>query len=141
MGDGSRGLMTKRILIVESDGLNCKLFCDALAADGFTVEPVMDGSAAIETARHFRPNLIIMDVQPHDPSRLALLAAFKKDAGLRDVPILALTAYAGKGDEQRIRALGAAEYLAKPIPIGPFMISVRSVLDRAMALRHEPAHA
>ena len=120
--------MTKRILVVEDNDLNRKLFCDVLLASGFAVEPVADGHDCIEKARSFFPNLVVMDIQLADVSGLDLIADLKKDAALADVPVLAVTAYAGKGDEERIRQVGAEGYLAKPVSIGPFMAAVRKLV-------------
>ena len=121
--------MTKRILVVEDNDLNRKLFCDVLQAGGFSVEPVADGNLAIEAARGFSPNLVVMDIQLQDVSGLDLIALLKDDAELCEVPVLAVTAYAGKGDEERIRESGAEGYLAKPVSIGPFMAAVRGLTD------------
>ena len=123
--------MTKRILVVEDNDLNRKLFCDVLQAGGFSVEPVADGNLAIEAARAFTPNLVVMDIQLQDVSGLDLIAILKHDADLADVPVLAVTAYAGKGDEQRIRDSGAEGYLAKPVSIGPFMAAVKGLVEGA----------
>lgn len=120
--------MAKRILVVEDNDLNRKLFCDVLRANGFAVEPVADGLFAIERAREFVPNLVIMDIQMPNVSGLDLIAAMKADATLRGIPVLAVTAYAGKGDEERIRDAGAEGYLAKPVSIGPFMQAVNGLL-------------
>ena len=122
--------MTKRILVVEDNDLNRKLFCDVLQASGFSVEPVADGHHAIEAARNFIPNLVVMDIQLQDVSGLDLIADLKSDATLADVPVLAVTAYAGKGDEQRIRDVGAEGYLAKPVSIGPFMAAVKGLVGQ-----------
>lgn len=130
--------MTKRILVVEDNDLNRKLFCDVLLAGGFSVEPVADGGSAIARARAFFPNLVIMDIQLQDVSGLDLIAGMKRDAALRDIPVLAVTAYAGRGDEERIRQVGAEGYLSKPVSIGPFMTAVRALLDRHGA---HPVHA
>ena len=120
--------MTQRILVVEDNDLNRKLFCDVLQASGFDVEPVADGGMAIERARSFVPNLVIMDIQLPTVSGLELIEAIKADKDLRAIPVLAVTAYAGKGDEERIRQAGAEGYLAKPVSIGPFMAAVRQLL-------------
>ncbi|MYL96185.1 response regulator [Novosphingobium sp. FGD1] len=120
--------MAKRILVVEDNDLNRKLFCDVLRAQGFAVEPVADGLDALDRARQFVPNLVIMDIQLPNVSGLDLIEAAKKDSVLRPIPILAVTAYAGKGDEERIREAGAEGYLAKPVSIGPFMQAVRALL-------------
>lgn len=121
--------MSKRILVVEDNDLNRKLFCDVLKAGGFTVEPVADGELVLNAARAFAPDLVLMDIQLPNVSGVDLIAAIKRDAALRDVPVLAVTAYAGKGDEERIRAAGAADYLSKPVSIGPFLAAVKRLLD------------
>lgn len=120
--------MAKRILVVEDNDLNRKLFCDVLTSQGFAVEPVADGYEALERARNFVPNLIIMDIQLPNISGLDLIKAAKADSTLRLIPVLAVTAYAGKGDEERIRDAGADSYLAKPVSIGPFMAAVNALL-------------
>ena len=120
--------MAKRILVVEDNDLNRKLFCDLLRANGFAVEPVADGEAVIERTRQFVPNLVIMDIQLPTVSGLELIETIKGDKELRAIPVLAVTAYAGKGDEERIRQAGAEGYLAKPVSIGPFMAAVRRLV-------------
>ncbi|MEC9065904.1 response regulator [Pelagerythrobacter marinus] len=120
--------MAKRILVVEDNDLNRKLFCDVLRANGYEVEPVADGELVLEAARRFGPDLVLMDIQLPNVSGVDLIAALKGDKGLAQVPVLAVTAYAGKGDEERIRAAGAADYLAKPVSIGPFMAAVRRLV-------------
>lgn len=120
--------MAKRILVVEDNDLNRRLFCDVLKSQGFAVEPVADGRDALERARQFVPNLIIMDIQLPNVSGLDLIEAAKKDATLRSIPVLAVTAYAGKGDEERIREAGAEGYLAKPVSITPFMQAVNRLV-------------
>jgi len=123
--------MTKRILVVEDNDRNRKLFCDVLAAGGFAVEPCADGNMALERARGFCPHLVVMDIQLQDVSGLDLIASMKSDTELRGVPVLAVTAYAGKGDEERIRETGAAGYLSKPVSIGPFMAALRGLIEKA----------
>jgi two-component system cell cycle response regulator DivK len=120
--------MAKRILVVEDNDLNRRLFCDVLKSQGFVVEPCADGHDALDRARAFVPNLIIMDIQLPNVSGLDLIEAAKKDPTLRLIPVLAVTAYAGKGDEERIRDAGAEGYLAKPVSIGPFMQAVRALV-------------
>jgi two-component system cell cycle response regulator DivK len=120
--------LAKRILVVEDNDLNRKLFCEVLRANGFAVEPVADGLQALDAARNFVPNLVIMDIQLPNVSGLDLIAQIKGDLILRAIPVLAVTAYAGKGDEERIRDAGAEGYLAKPVSIGPFMAAVNNLL-------------
>jgi two-component system, cell cycle response regulator DivK len=125
--------MAKRILVVEDNDLNRKLFCDVLRSQGYAVEPCADGLEALDKARRFVPNLIIMDIQLPNVSGLDLIEAAKADAVLRQIPVLAVTAYAGKGDEERIRDAGAEGYLAKPVSIGPFMAAVKGLVEKAAA--------
>ncbi|MBX7536400.1 response regulator [Qipengyuania sp. GH1] len=121
--------MAKRILVVEDNDLNRKLFCDVLKANGYEVVPVADGSNVVGTAKKSEPALIIMDIQLPNINGVELIAQLKSDKALKHVPVLAVTAYAGRGDEDRIREAGAQDYLAKPVSIGPFMNSVRQLLD------------
>ncbi len=120
--------MAKRILVVEDNDLNRKLFCDVLKANGYEVVPVADGQNVLATAKRFAPQLVIMDIQLPNVSGIDLIAALKADPALRAAPVLAVTAYAGKGDEERIRDAGAEDYLAKPVSITPFMAAVRALL-------------
>lgn len=99
-----------------------------LRSQGYAVEPCADGLDALDRARQFVPNLVIMDIQLPNVSGLDLIEAAKQDPVLRTIPVLAVTAYAGKGDEDRIREAGAEGYLAKPVSIGPFMQAVRALL-------------
>lgn len=124
--------VAKRILVVEDNDLNRKLFCEVLKSQGFAVEPVADGHVALDKAREFVPNLIIMDIQLAEISGLELIERAKADPVLRSIPVLAVTAYAGKGDEERIRDAGAEGYLAKPVSIGPFLTAVRALVERAV---------
>ena len=116
--------MAKRILVVEDNDLNRKLFCDVLRANGFEVEPVADGELVLNAARAFAPDLVIMDIQLPGVSGVDLIAAMRRDAMLNDTPVLAVTAYAGKGDEEQIRAAGAEAYVSKPISVIKFIESV-----------------
>lgn len=120
--------VTKRIMVVEDNDLNRKLFCDVLKANGFEVEPVADGNYVLETARSTSPDLIIMDIQLPGISGVDLITAAKKDTQLANIPVLAVTAFAAKGDEDRIRSAGAAGYLSKPVSIMPFMNAVKELL-------------
>ncbi|MGD9810629.1 MAG: response regulator [Sphingobium sp.] len=125
--------MTKRILVVEDNELNLKLFCDLLRAHGHETRPVADGREVLKQASDFRPDLIIMDIHLPHVSGLDLIVALKQDAELAAVPIMAVTAYAGKGDEDRIRSAGAEAYVSKPISVVKFIESVDGLI------RHEGA--
>ena len=118
-------------MVVEDNDLNRKLFCDVLKAQGFEVEPVADGDAVLSAARAVSPDLIIMDIQLPGVSGVDLITAAKKESALKDIPVLAVTAFAAKGDEERIRDAGAAGYLSKPVSIIPFMNAVKELLPAA----------
>lgn len=116
------------MLVVEDNELNLKLFCDLLRAHDFIAEPVRDGREAVTVARAFSPDLIIMDIQLPHVSGLELIEQLKADEALRAIPIMAVTAYAGKGDEDRIRAAGAEAYVSKPISVVRFVEAVEALL-------------
>ena len=116
------------MLVVEDNELNLKLFCDLLRAHDFITEPVRDGREAVTVARAFLPDLIIMDIQLPHVSGLELIEQLKADEALRAIPIMAVTAYAGKGDEDRIRAAGAEAYVSKPISVVRFVEAVEALL-------------
>jgi two-component system cell cycle response regulator DivK len=117
-----------RILVVEDNALNIKLFCDLLAAHGHEPSAVTDSREALERARSFRPELIITDIQLPHVSGLELIRWFRDDVTLRDVPIMAVTAYAGTGDEDRVRGAGAQAYVSKPISVARFVEEVSTLL-------------
>ena len=120
--------MAKRVLVVEDNDLNRKLFSDLLRAHGFNVEALADGRDVIEKSREFVPSLIIMDIQLPHISGLELIEMIKGDKELKSIPIMAVTAYAGKGDEDRIREAGAESYVSKPVSIKPFMEAVTALI-------------
>jgi two-component system cell cycle response regulator DivK len=118
----------QKILVVEDNELNLKLFCDLLRAHGYEAEPVRDGREAVGRARGFGPDLIVMDIQMPHVSGLELIEQMKGDPELRRMPIMAVTAYAAKGDEERIREAGAEGYVSKPISVVRFVEAVRALL-------------
>jgi two-component system cell cycle response regulator DivK len=126
----------QKILVVEDNELNLKLFCDLLRAHGYAAEPVRDGREAVERARGFAPDLIVMDIQMPHISGLELIEQLKGDEALKAIPIMAVTAYAAKGDEERIRDAGAEGYVSKPISVVRFVEAVRALLA---AERPKPA--
>jgi two-component system cell cycle response regulator DivK len=118
----------QKILVVEDNELNLKLFCDLLRAHGYEAEPVRDGREAVERARGFLPDLIVMDIQMPHITGLELIEQLKADEELKGIPIMAVTAYAAKGDEERIRDAGAEGYVSKPISVMRFVEAVGSLL-------------
>ena len=117
-----------KILIVEDNALNNKLFCDLLAAHGHEPQAVTDSRQAIEAAHDFAPDLVITDIQLPHVTGLDLIQLMRADRRLADVPIMAVTAYAARGDEERIRAAGAQAYVSKPISVMRFAQTVDQLL-------------
>ena len=118
-----------KILVVEDNALNIKLFCDLLAAHGHEPEGVTDSREALDAARAFMPDLVITDIQLPHVSGLELMEMIRSDENLRHVPIMAVTAYAGVGDDERIRAAGAQAYVSKPISVMRFAEAVEELLE------------
>ncbi|MEQ1509657.1 MAG: response regulator [Sphingopyxis sp.] len=114
----------KCVMVVEDNELNLRLFCDLLTAHSYRAEAVSDGRDAMERARSIRPDLIIMDIQLPHVSGMDLIAELKRDPALSHVPIMAVTAYAGRDDEKRIRDAGAESYVSKPISVIRFIEAV-----------------
>jgi two-component system cell cycle response regulator DivK len=117
-----------KILIVEDNALNIKLFCDLLAAHGHEPEAVTDSRFALDAARQFSPDLVITDIQLPHISGLELIRMMRSDERLAAVPIMAVTAYSAQGDEERIRAAGAQAYVSKPISVVRFAETVDQLL-------------
>ena len=124
-------IMPKKILIVEDNELNMKLFSDLLAAHGYETQQTREGLKAIGMAREFMPDLILMDIQLPEVSGLEVTKWIKDDKTLADIPIVAVTAFAMKGDEKRIRDGGCEAYIAKPISITSFLATVRKFVEPA----------
>ncbi len=122
-----------RILVVEDNALNIKLFCDLLNAHGHETQAVIDSRDAIEAAQRFAPDLVITDIQLPHVSGLELMALLRADEQLKNVPIMAVTAYAAQGDDERIRAAGASAYVSKPISVVRFAATVDQLLEAARA--------
>ena len=120
-----------KILVVEDNALNIKLFCDLLAAHGHQTEAVTDSRDALSTARAFVPDLVITDIQLPHVSGIELMQLLRADDGLKAVPIMAVTAYAAPGDDERIRAAGASAYVSKPISVVRFAETVDRLLEEA----------
>jgi two-component system, cell cycle response regulator DivK len=124
-------MMKKTVLIVEDNDLNMKLFNDLLEGHGYATLKTADGIEALELARAHHPDLILMDIQLPEVSGLEVTKWIKEDDRLRAIPIIAVTAFAMKGDEERIRAGGCEAYLSKPISVSKFLETVRSFLGPA----------
>ena len=114
----------KTILIVEDNELNMKLFNDLLEAHGYATLKTRDGIEALKMAREHHPDLIIMDIQLPEVSGLDVTKWLKEDDNLRSIPVIAVTAFAMKGDEEKIREGGCQDYIAKPISVTKFLETV-----------------
>ena len=121
--------MVKRVLIVEDNELNMKLFNDLLEANGYGTIQTRSGVEAVELTRKHRPDLILMDIQLPEVSGLQVTQWLKDDEELRHIPIIAITAFAMKGDEEQIRQGGCEAYLSKPISVVKFLETVRHYLS------------
>jgi two-component system cell cycle response regulator DivK len=121
----------KTVMIVEDNELNMKLFHDLLDAHGYRTLQTRTGMEALRLARQQRPDLILMDIQLPEVSGLEVTKWLKDDESLRDIPVIAVTAFAMKGDEERIRRGGCEAYISKPISIATFLDAVRRHLGEA----------
>ena len=120
--------MKKRILIVEDNDLNLKLFRDLLTAHGYETIETKEGLEAITMTREHHPDLILMDIQLPEISGLDVTRRLKADNSICDIPIIAVTAFAMKDDEEKILSAGCEAYISKPISIIPFLNTVRRFL-------------
>ena len=120
--------MAKRVMIVEDNELNMKLFNDLLEAQGYETIQTSNGLEALELARKHRPDLILMDIQLPEVSGLEVTKWLKEDDELSRIPVIAVTAFAMKGDEERIRQGGCEAYISKPISVMKFIETVKSYL-------------
>jgi len=119
----------KKILIVEDNELNMKLFHDLLEVHGYETIQTKDGREALGLAREHRPDLILMDIQLPEVSGLEVTKWIKDDESLRTIPVIAVTAFAMKGDEEKIRNGGCEAYIAKPISVSTFLQTIEKVLN------------
>ena len=120
--------MGKTVLIVEDNALNMKLFQDLLEAHDINTLETTDGRNVLDLARKHKPDLILMDIQLPEVSGLEVTQWLKDDEELKDIPVIAVTAFAMKGDEQKIREGGCEDYISKPISVGTFMETINSYL-------------
>jgi len=119
----------KTILIVEDNELNMKLFNDLLEAHDYNILQTRDWMEALKIAREKKPDLILMDIQLPEVSGLEVTKWIKEDENLRSIPVIAVTAFAMKGDEEKIREGGCEAYIAKPISVSHFLGTVQKFLS------------
>ena len=120
--------MTKTVMIVEDNELNMKLFRDLIEAHGYRTVQTRSGLTAMDLARESQPDLILMDIQLPEISGLDVTRQLKADPELRSIPVIAVTAFAMKGDEERIRQGGCEAYISKPISVVRFIETIKSFL-------------
>ena len=118
----------KTVLIVEDNELNMKLFNDLLEAHGYRTLQTRDGMEALDMARTHKPDLILMDIQLPEVSGLEVTKWLKADDELQSIPVVAVTAFAMKGDEEKIREGGCEAYISKPISVATFLDTVRKFI-------------
>ena len=124
---------TRKVLVVEDNELNMRLFCALLDAFGFETFQCRDGAKAVEIARQELPDLIIMDIQLPEVSGLDITRWLKDDDKVAHIPVLAVTAFAMRADEQRVREAGCEGYLSKPIQIATFIKAVEALMPKEAA--------
>jgi two-component system, cell cycle response regulator DivK len=117
-----------KILIVEDNPTNMTLAIFLLQSAGHTVLSATDAEAGLTLARDEQPNLILMDIQLPGMDGLQATGVLKRDATTRGIPVIALTALAMKGDEERIRAAGCDGYIAKPMRYQEFLATIAAQL-------------
>jgi two-component system cell cycle response regulator DivK len=125
------GAMKKKVMIVEDNELNMKLFRDLIEASGYETIRTRNGLEALDLARAHRPDLILMDIQLPEVSGLEVTKWLKADDELHSIPVIAVTAFAMKGDEERIRQGGCEAYISKPISVARFIETIKSYLGDA----------
>ena len=116
---------TKTVLIMEDNELIMKLFHDLLDAHGYNILQTRDGMEAMYIAREHHPDLILMDIHVPEVSGLEVIKWLKEDDSLKGIPVVAVTAFAMKGDEEVIRQGGCEAYISKPISVTGFLDTVR----------------
>lgn len=119
----------KKVLIVEDNELNMKLFNDLLEAHGIATVQSNTGLKVMDLAREHAPDLILMDIQLPEVSGLDVIKWLKGDEGLKHIPVIAVTAFAMKGDEDKIRKGGCEDYISKPISVTRFLEVVQRYLN------------
>ena len=119
----------KTVLVVEDNELNMKLFHDLLEAHGYNILQTKDVMDALRLAREHKPDLILMDIQLPEVSGLEVTKWIKEDDDLKSIPVIAVTAFAMKGDEEKIREGGCEAYIAKPISVTNFLETVQRFLS------------
>lgn len=117
--------MAKRVLIVEDDDLNLRLFAALLSLEGYQTVTASSGADALAAVQVETPDLILMDIDLDDASGFDVTASLKRNEAMASVPVIAVTAHAMRGDAERVRACGCAGYITKPVTMHGFLDAVR----------------
>ena len=120
--------MSKRVLVVEDDLLNRMMFCAVLREGGYQVIEVVDERTTLAEVQEFAPDLIVLDIHLPHLSGIDIIKLLKSNASLRNIPVLAVTGYVGKGEENKVREAGASGYLSKPVSMRPFLDAVGGLI-------------
>lgn len=123
--------MSGRIMVVDDNPLNVELVCFILDAAGFLCDVVYDAEQCVDRVAAWRPDLILMDIQMPRVDGLELTRRLKADPSSQGIVVVAFTAYAMKGDEEKMRAAGCDGYISKPINVTTFAEQIRSYLTPA----------
>ncbi len=120
---------TPKVLIVEDNVLNLKLFKDLLLSHGYDVVDTKDGLEALSLVKEHMPSLVIMDIQLRGVSGFDIIKQIKSEEQIKHIPIIAVTAFAMKDDKEKILASGCEAYIPKPISIVPFLETVQTYIN------------
>lgn len=121
--------MSKKVLIIEDNEMNMKLFCDVVELCGYETISLRSGVTSLEVAKEQKPCLILMDIQLPEISGIDLIVKCKKDLALKDIPIIAITAFAMKGDEEKIKQAGCEVYISKPVCIKKLQETINMLIN------------
>lgn len=139
MNEGLKEGMSKKVLIVEDNELNMKLFHDLLEAHGIGTLETRNGLEVMDLARREKPDLILMDIQLPEVSGLDVTKWLKADEELKVIPVIAVTAFAMKGDEEKIREGGCEDYISKPISVSRFLEVIQTYLNKPKTIEETNA--
>ena len=117
-----------RVLIIDDNPMNVTIAQVVLNADGFDIESAADAEEAVQKIKAFQPELILMDIQLPGVDGLELTRRIKADASIRHIVVVAFTAFAMRGDEEKMRDAGCDGYISKPIDVNRFAAQIRSLL-------------
>ncbi|MGE5452749.1 MAG: response regulator [Acidobacteriota bacterium] len=124
-------MTASRILIVDDNAMNLEMASFLLTQDGWEVAEAKDAAQAMACLQTFCPDVVLMDIQLPDVDGLTAARQIKEQVKDRDVPVIAFTAYAMRGDKARLLAAGCDGYIAKPIDVSTFSSEIRAVADQA----------